>query len=330
MFTSVIVNILRKDRNLDTCRFCVSSKTSKMKSRQALADLYCSQQLTQGLDKHIICLLVINTILSITAIVGNILILIALHKEISLYLPSKALLRNLVGSDLCVGFVELIFAAYWVSILQGQWQMCHDFYLAYIIGSYISIPVSLWTLAAISVNRLLALFLGLRYRQVVTLRRVYVVIIAIWVLIGVSNAITAMLNPYASAIVSGTGTTMCLITAVVCYTTIFFKLRHHQTQVHSNPPEQENQTIQLNIQRYRKTVSTALWLQLALVFCFLPYMLLARSARRELEDKHSSAFYIPLYTTVTLLFFNSTLNPILYCWKIKEVRRTVKDMFCCS
>ena len=330
MFTSVIVNILRKDRNLDTCRFCVSNKTSKMKTRQALADLYCSQQLTQGLDKHIICLLVINTILSITAIVGNTLILIALHKEISsLYLPSKALLRNLVASDLCVGFVELIFVAYWVSISQGQWQMCHYFYLAYIIGSYISIPVSLWTLAAISVDRLLALFLGLRYRQVVTLRRVYVVIIALWVLIGASNAITAMLNPYAMTIVSGTGSTMCLITALVCYTTIFFKLRHHQTQVHNNPPEQENQTILLNIRRYRKTVSTALWLQLALVFCFLPYILLERPARREIEDKHSSALYFPLYSALTLMFFNSTLNPILYCWKIKEVRRTVKDMFCC-
>ena len=149
MFTSVIVNILRKDRNLDTRRFCVSSKTSKMKTRELLADLYCSQQLTQGLDKHIICLLVINTILSITAIVGNTLILIALHKEISsLYLPSKALLRNLVASDLCVGFVELIFVAYWVSISQEQWQMCHYFYLAYIIGSYISIQChcGLWPL----------------------------------------------------------------------------------------------------------------------------------------------------------------------------------------
>ena len=302
-----------------------------MKTRQALADLYCSQKLTQGLDNHIICLLVINTILAITAIVGNTLILIALHKKISLHLPSKAaLLRNLVASDLCVGFVELVFVAHWVSILQGQWQICHYFYLAYIIGSYISISVSLWTLAVISVDRLLALLLGLRYRQVVTLSRVYVVIIALWVLIGVSNAITAVLNPYAATVVSGTGSTMCLITALVCYTTIFFKLRHHQTQVHNSPPGQENQTIQLNIRRYRKTVSTALWLQLALVFCFLPYMLLERNARREIEDTHSSALYFPLYSALSLMFFNSTLNPILYCWKIKEVRRTVKDMFSCS
>ena len=301
-----------------------------MKIRQALADLYCSQELTQGLDKQIFCLLVMNILLAITAIVGNTLILIALHKETSLHLPSKALLRNLVASDLCVGFVEAVFVAYWVSILQGQWQICHYFYLAYIIGAHISIAVSIWTLAAISVDRLLALFLGLRYRQIVTLRRIYVVLIALWALIGVGNATIAMLNPIVTRGVSGTGTTVCLVTAFFCYTGIFFRLRHQHGQVHNNPPEQQNQTISLNILRYRKTVSTALWLQLALVFCYFPYMLLAPFARREIEVTHSSALYFPLYSALTLIFCNSTLNPILYCWKIKEVRRTVKDMFSCS
>ena len=143
-------------------------------------------------------------------------------------------MRNLVARDLGVGFVELVFVAYWVSILQGKWQMCHYFYRAYIIGAYISISVSLWTLATISVDRLLVMFLGLRYRQVVTLRRVYIVVIALWVLVGMGSAILAMLNPIVTGIVSVTGSIMCLITAFLCYTRIFFRLRHQQTQVHKN------------------------------------------------------------------------------------------------
>ena len=179
-------------------------------------------------------------------------------------------------------------------------------------------------------DRLLVLLLGLRYREVVTLRRVYVVVIALWVLIGIGSAIIAMWNPIVTGIVSVTGSIMCLITAFLCYTGIFLKLRHQQTQVHNNPPERENQTIPLNTSRYRKTVSTALWLQLALVFCYFPYILIVAFARRDIENTHSSAWYFPLYSAMTLLFFNSTLNPILYCWKIKEVRRTVKNMFSCS
>ena len=298
-----------------------------MKSRQSLVDIYCSQELTHGLDNQILFLSVINTVLAITAIVGNALILVALCRETSLHLPSKVLIRNLVASDLSVGFVELVFVGYWVSILQEQWQICQYFYLAYVTGAYISLTVSLWTLAAISVDRLLALLLGLGYRQVVTRRRVYVVAIAIWLLIGLGNAITAMLNPYAATIVSVTGSIICLITALLCYTRIFFKLRHQQTRTRNNPPELENRTILLNVSRYRRTVFTALWMQSALVFCYFPYTLLAPFARPEIEKRLSSTVYFLLYLTITLLFFNSTLNPILYCWKIKEVRRIVKDMF---
>ena len=299
-----------------------------METPQPFANIYCSKYLTQGLNQQIICLSVINTLLAVTAIVGNILILIALHRETSLHLPSKALIRNLVVSDLCVGFVEFLLVGKWISILQGQWQICPYFYLAYKIGASTSISVSLSTLAVISVERLLALLLGLKYRQVVTLRRVYVIVIAAWVL-GVGNAILAMLNPDVK-IASATGSIMCLITAFFCYTGIFFRIRRHQTQVHRITREQENQTPAFDITRYRKTVSTALWLQLALVVCYFPHMLLAPFAYPEIEKTLSSALYFPLFFTITLMFFNSTLNPILYCWKIKEVRGTVKDMFSCS
>ena len=48
------------------------------------------------------------------------------------------------------------------------------------VSSWILCGVSILTRAAISVDRLLALLLGLRYRHVVTLRRVLVVIICFW------------------------------------------------------------------------------------------------------------------------------------------------------
>ena len=32
------------------------------------------------------------------------------------------------------------------------------------------------------------------------------------------------------------------------------------------------------------------------------------------------------HAAVTLLFLNTTLNPFLYCWKMKEVKQAVIDM----
>ena len=301
-----------------------------MQTLPALAKLYCSEEFTQGLDEQIICFSVINTVLAITAVVGNTLVLIALYKETSLHRPSKALLQNLVASDLCVGFAELALAGNWISILQEQWGICQFFFQAHIMMGIICVAVSLCTLAAISVDRVLALLLGLRYRQVVTVRRVYVVVIVLWILIGVGMAILTMLNTDAGGVVALSAIAVCLLTSTFCYTTIFFTLRNQQTQVHNNSPEQENQTISLNISRYRRTVSTTLWLQMSVVFCYLPYLLFAPVAYRQIVKTQSPSLYSQFYSTVTLMCSNSILNPILYCWKIKEVRRTVKEMLRCS
>ncbi|XP_074632776.1 melanocortin receptor 3-like [Acropora palmata] len=301
-----------------------------MQTLPALAKLYCSEEFTQGLDEEIICFSVINTVLAITAVVGNTVVLIALHKETSLHRPSKALLQNLVASDLCVGFAELALAGNWISILQEQWGICQFFFQAHIMMGIICVAVSLCTLAAISVDRVLALLLGLRYRQVVTVRRVYVVVIVLWILIGVGMAILTMLNTDAGGVVALSAIAVCLLTSTFCYTTIFFTLRNQQTQVHNNSPEQENQTISLNISRYRRTVSTTLWLQMSVVFCYLPYLLFAPVAYRQIVKTQSPSLYSQFYSTVTLMCSNSILNPILYCWKIKEVRRTVKEILRCS
>ena len=107
----------------------------------------------------------INILLGITAIVGNTAILIVLHKQTSLNQPSKVFLRNPVASDLCVGFVQLLFGAHGISILKRQWQICHLLYFFTRISGTISVAVSLWTITVISVDRLMALFLKFRYRQ---------------------------------------------------------------------------------------------------------------------------------------------------------------------
>ena len=93
-----------------------------MQTQELLINFYCSEEFRQGLDNQIICLSVITILLGITAIFGTTVILITLCKETSLHKPSKVLLRNLVVSDLCVGFVQLLFGGFTISVLRGRWQ----------------------------------------------------------------------------------------------------------------------------------------------------------------------------------------------------------------
>ncbi|XP_029212677.2 melanocyte-stimulating hormone receptor-like [Acropora millepora] len=300
-----------------------------MQTEDFFAKFSCLKQFNQGLNNQRIAFSVINLLLGIAAIVENAVILMALHGETSLHKPSKVLIRNLVASDLCVGFVQLVFGAYEISILQRRWQICHLLYFVAKVSGTISVAVSLWTITAISVDRLLAMLLKFRNRQVVTLRKVYVVAIASWVCNSSCFASLWYFSHSATRVLFVPTIAVCLFTSVYCYTTIFIRLRHQHNRV-SNLREVENQQPRADITQYRKTVSSNLWLQLAMLFCYLPYLLLTSFAFRKTKNNLSSVFVTTFNTTITLRFFNSTLNPILYCWKIKEIRRAVKDILSCS
>ena len=97
---------------------------------------------------------------------------------------------------------------------------------------------------------------------------------------------------------------LCLLISTYSYTKVFFILHHRQSQIQDNV-QQPNQINQLNIGRYKKAVSTAIWLQLSLVVCYLPCWV--EAASRPSSTVPSASIY-----TVTLIFLNSSFNTILF------------------
>ena len=273
---------------------------------------------------------VLNSFLSVTAFLGNALILVAFRKESSLHPPSKHLLRSLTTTDLCVGLiVEPLYVTLLVTVVNEDWNVCHYVAVAVSIATYFFCSVSLFTLTALSVDRLLALLLGLRYKQVVTLKRVYFITITFCVLSTASSTLRFFLKSIVTLWYDIIIVSSCLVISVFSYTKIFFTLRHHQNQVQDHV-QQPNQTNQLNIARYRKAVSSALWLQSVLVVCYLPYLILVIWA---IHTGPSSSVSLPWSYSSTMVLINSSLNPLFYYWKIDEVRQAVKEtirqVLCC-
>ena len=71
--------------------------------------------------------------------------------------------------------------------------------------------------------------------------------------------------------------------------------------------------------RYKKSVSSILWVQLGLVACYAPWgiavVLYVHGIRND------DAWLV----SETLMYLKSSVKPILYCWKIRAVRQAVKD-----
>ncbi|XP_078362173.1 adenosine receptor A3-like [Oculina patagonica] len=264
---------------------------------------------------------VFYVILAITATFGNSLILFALHKDTSLHPPSKLLLRSLTITDLCVGVISLPIAITLVlSAVNESWSLCRLAKYSVYVATTVCSGVSFATLTTIGVDRLLALLLRLRYRQVVTVKRVRLVIFLFWLKSSVVGLLFVW-NMTAYFITSGVLIALGVIISSYSYTRIFRTIRRQQTQVQDSLGVQRTGNSPY-IMRYKKTVSNALWVHLTLAACYLPFAVVtAVIAIRGF----STSLFLPEGVAATLVYLNSSLNPVLYCWKIKEVRQAVKE-----
>ena len=263
----------------------------------------------------------VNIFLAITATLGNILVLIALYKVSSIHPPTKLLLRCLAVTDLCVGLVvQPIFIA---SLLEIPSEVWNDLYSTATYLSSILSGVSILTTAAISVDRLLALLLGLRYSHTVTLRRVRVAIVC-FLLTTISNGlIYSLYSPDIGSNVAFVVVLFSLFISVFSYTKVILRLRQHQAQIqqYAGHEQANGREIPLNIELYKKMVYSVAWVQLAMVVCYFPAISIMIMMMTEWRDCN---FFFQI-TSRTSLLFNSSLNPLLYCWKISEVRQEVKN-----
>ena len=275
----------------------------------------------------------LNIFLSISATLGNALILVALRNVSSIHPPTKLLFRCLAVTDLCVGLICQPLYVYWIigGVIRELWYVYRAFYV-------VLLTVSPLTSAAISVDRLLALLLGLRYRHVVTLCRVRVLIACVW-FIAVSNAsldcvawILFKFNVIDAAWWTfQTFIIFSIIISLFSYIKIFLTLRHQQAQVqgHVQPEQSSRVRSVLNIARYKKTVYSVAWIQFAMLACYGPYIVMAFLWSFGIIDYSKIAGEV----FFCLVFLNSSLNPVLYCWRIKDVRQEVKNIIrkclCC-
>ena len=291
--------------------------------KKKFEQLYCCVVLAEETQEWFVYISATNIFLFITAFTWNFLTLVALRKESSLHPPSKLLLRCLCISDLGIGLLaEPLHVAYVLALTNGRWDVCPYVLFSATIVSYTLSGVTLLTMTAISVDRLLALLLGLQYKTVVTIKRTRVFVLAFWIMSGIS-ATTFLVNYFLSLLYATVAISLCVLTSIFSYAKIFSTLRNHQRQIY---PQQVNQTCRrLDKARHRKRALAALWLQFALVLCYLPFGAVSFvGAKTSAQEKVSSSFFLARVITITLVHLNSSLNPVLYFWKMKSVRQAVK------
>ena len=290
---------------------------------QRMPSTFCTEFARQnglhpdGLSVLNIVLCCVNGFFSAVAIVSNSLVIFAIWKTDTLHSPSFVLLCSLAISDLSVGLIsQPLYIAYQLTATSRY----HD--ASCVIGTaYFSLGIGLaafsfFLITQISVDRFLAVHLLVKYRHTVTVPRMIITLILLAVTSGLAGSSYIIKQYIWYTFVAPILMIICFLISTFAYAKSLWILRHRQAQMNECLGGQPR----IGFARYQKTTNSMLMLYCAFMLCYLPY------GCYVVVVKISGPNIIAHDITSTLIYLNSSLNPALYFWRIREIRQGVKQI----
>ena len=268
---------------------------------------------------------VFNSFLSYTAIMLNIVTIHVIRKTSSLPKTLKTLLLSLAVSDVGVGFlVQPFYTSILINWLQQSSPGYNTRKAFYFIGNLFS-TASFFGVVAVSVDRFSAIHLHLRYQELVTYKRVDTFVISIWV-ISISASFSIFWvsrNTVFSFVVVIIGIVGVFLTTMI-YISIYLTVRRHKSQIQVLQVQPQAQTGEIsNFTSIINSIVGIFYVYLTFLICYLRCIISLAAFKTNGPNVTLKKFFL---FSVTLLYLNSSLNPVIYCWKMIHVRRAVMNI----
>ena len=273
---------------------------------------------------------VVIALLSVPAVAGNALILATIWRRTFLRTSFHSLLSGLAVTDLLAGLIsQPLYASSHLINGQNAAVKLDNPEVGSVLGiiagfsTYLFINITLATMTVMSIER----WLHMSRRSSTTSHRRYYA------------AMVILLSPIPALVVYiltlrelAFWYTLCKITIAkfsFCYLIIsfaYFKvyqiIRRHQLQTQATVTSQNFDQPAIDLAKYKKSVATMLYIFLLLSMCFLPFFVSSvLSLLITGEVKESS-----IDLSMVLVFLSSSLNPGLYIWRMRDIRRGLKQL----
>ncbi|XP_068735643.1 melanocyte-stimulating hormone receptor-like [Montipora capricornis] len=291
-----------------------------------MADQFCRhnldqlRQIAESNRTTLSALCVLNLVFSPLATFGNTLAIQALRKTSFLPANMRKLFLSLALSDLAVGlFAHIMLAVVFNMAVNSNLELlCPVILPSCFPILYLLVCASLLNVTAIAVDRLLAVSLHLRYQELVTAKRVTVAIVAIWLTSCTSLCVFFTTLSLNIALVL---TSVGFLLTTVAYFRVYNVARYHRNRIHHQFQQQNLQAVVLL--RERKSSLNVIYIYAVFVACYLPnFCCLIFLKAGNSSDSVLAAYRVTLF----FVLLNSSLNPLIYCWRYPEVRVIMKSI----
>ena len=271
---------------------------------------------------------VFNAFLCFTAVTFNIVTIIALRKPLAIPSAVKTLLLSLTVSDLGVGLLvhSLYITNFVMAIKQNTQTLTFEITLSFSEATVIFFPyVSFFGVVALAADRFLAVYLHLRYKELVTYKRVVTVVISIWIISAIVMLLFKWNSKNVFLIISVAVDSVCYLTTALFYFKIYLAVRHHSNQIHALQAHlaQNNEGDIANSARERKAAVGTFYVYLVFLICYLPSTCVLIIHRSAGQSTMLLQFFLYAHT---LMFLNSSVNPLIYSWRMRHVRHAIIEI----
>ena len=281
------------------------------------------KQTGQDITSASIIACVLSSIFALTAALGNGTIMLVIWKTRELHSPSLTLLFSLAVADLLVGLIgQPSFVAFKIAELSENFKVYCTLRMIQFFFGWITCGVSFIILSGICIDRLLALTLHLRYQNIVTVPRVVTVIIVVWVFCSAWTVSKIWLGD-TWIILPVIITVVAMLVTAFCTFKIFHIDRKHLRQINNqNEAMAHIQTRAVDVLKCKKSAVTIIYVYGFLVAFYLPF-LVVMVVESVYGVTRSVKLAYDLATTV--VFINSSVNPVIYCWRMRQIRQAVRN-----
>lgn len=293
---------------------------------------------TTDLDLYSEAYIAVETLIGISSVLGNILVIWAVKVNPSLQNTTFFFIVSLAFTDLAVGILVIPLA-----IVISLGKHLHFYSCLFMCCLLIILTnASILSLLAISIDRYLRVKIPTRYKSVITPRRIWITIWCVWILslivglvpmFGWNNRPTlkdeekhdlkcefesVMSMDYMVYFNIFVWVFLPLLVMLALYIEIFYLIRKHLTK---GPISNAKGKGMFYGKEYKTAKSLSLvlllfalsWLPLSILNCFILF-------RPSIKD--SSVFQPAIFIAILLSHANSAMNPIIYAFKIKKFRES--------
>lgn len=277
-----------------------------------------------GQQSGILVNIVANIGLVFTAILGNVSILLSFVFESSLRTTASYFLLGLALTDLGVGLVvHPLYISVMLSVYHNSIPHCTILVVYSISVSFLA-GVSFLYIAMIGLDRCLAIRLHLRYRQIVTEKRSMVAQGAVWIINGLLClfwlAGFQVYSTLAAVVVA-----LSLIGTFAVYVKIYQVVKRHKAQIRDQMTVQLSEIEVSRLKRLRKSAVNTLYVFFVFLLCYLPFFV--ATAINNMAKSSNTPAVLAYEFSVTLMLSNSSLNPLMYCLRLRDFRTAVKKIY---